>query len=297
MKKSIVLVIAAAICLAGCSLLDNQSTPKGYVKHCVRILDKNALYADTPEWKDTMKAILSEDLQDMETAHNAVARAARVAGGKHSQLLPPVKDTASYNETVPEVQMIGESIAYVYLPAHSGVKVSDSLYTYTILNFLKAHTDAKGVVIDLRDNTGGNMYPMIAALSPVIPDGDVIRFKNKKRTTPIPLEYITNSQGVGASEKFPAETPIAVLTNDWTASSGEATLLCFRGLPNVKTFGTPTAGYASANVTYPLADGYTLLVTTSCDMARTGEVFCDDPIAPEVETNTPLKEAVNWLLN
>ena len=44
-----------------------------------------------------------------------------------------------------------------------------------------------------------------------------------------------------------------------------------------------------------MADGYTLLITIGCDVARTGEVFCDDPIAPDVETNTPLEDAVAWI--
>ena len=63
----------------------------------------------------------------------------------------------------------------------------------------------------------------------------------------------------------------------------------------VRTFGTPTAGYASANIVKALADGYTLLITTSCDMARTGEIFCDAPIEPDVLTQTPLKDAVAWI--
>lgn len=96
-------------------------------------------------------------------------------------------------------------------------------------------------------------------------------------------------------KKYPSSTPIAILTNDWTASSGEATLLCFRGLETVKTFGTPTAGYASANVVQELADGYQLLITTSCDVARTGECFCDDPIEPDVPTDTPLEVALDWI--
>jgi C-terminal processing protease CtpA/Prc len=80
-----------------------------------------------------------------------------------------------------------------------------------------------------------------------------------------------------------------------TASSGEATLLCFRGLDNTRTFGSPTAGFASANQAFPLKNGYSLVLTTGCDVARTGEVFCDDPIAPDVETETPLEDAISWI--
>lgn len=30
-------------------------------------------------------------------------------------------------------------------------------------------------------------------------------------------------------------------------------------------------------------------------MARTGEIFCDDPIAPGVPTEQPLEAALAWL--
>ena len=48
--------------------------------------------------------------------------------------------------------------------------------------------------------------------------------------------------------------------------------------------------------TMKLSDGYTLVLTIGQDVARTGEVFCDDPIAPDVETETPLEDAVNWII-
>jgi C-terminal processing protease CtpA/Prc len=175
--------------------------------------------------------------------------------------------------------------------------VSDSLYAYSVLHFLQEHSSAAGVVIDLRDNTGGNMYPMISAVSPLLPDGIILEFKGKKRTSPISLDFVLRVVGINAPEirKFPEGTPVAILTNDMTASSGEATLLCFRGLDNTRTFGRPTAGFASANQPFPLKNGYSLVLTTGCDVARTGEVFCDDPIAPDVETETPLEDAVSWI--
>ena len=291
------LILASA--LTACSFLDNQDTPKGYVRHCVRLLDSSALYADTPEWSAKKGEVLAaaKSFSSMDEVHAAVGEAARVAGGKHSFLREPVKDTASYQEVAPEVKMMEDSILYVVLPAHMGVKVSDSEYVHTVLDFLQDNLDAKGVVLDLRGNTGGNMYPMIAAISPLLPDGTVLRFKSRKRTTPVFLEMVVKSQGLSMEGigRFPSSTPVALLTDDMTASSGEATLLCFRGLDNARTFGAPTAGYASANTPYLLADGYSLVVTQSCDMARTGEVFCDDPVVPDVETDTPLEDAVDWI--
>jgi hypothetical protein len=302
MKKTIPYLLAALVAFvpASCSFLDNQSTPAGYVRHCIRLLDRDGLYADSPEWKIKKKEALSsaKTITTMEEAHSCVEDAGRVAGGKHTFLFAPVKDTASYSEQAPEVAMLEEGILHVVLPGHTGVKVSDSLYIHTVFDCLQEHLDAKGVIVDLRDNGGGNMYPMIAAVSPLLPDGDILKFKGRKRTVPIPLEYVVKSYGLTPESigKLPASTPIAVLTNSMTGSSGEATLLCFRGLSNVRTFGGPSAGYASGNVTHELADGYKFAITRSCDVARTGEVFCDDPIDPDVPTETPLEDAVHWIL-
>ena len=45
-----------------------------------------------------------------------------------------------------------------------------------------------------------------------------------------------------------------------------------------------------------LYDGARLLVTVGKTVARTGEVFCEDPISPDVECDDPRREAVNWIL-
>ena len=87
---------------------------------------------------------------------------------------------------------------------------------------------------------------------------------------------------VGARGKL--DVPVAVLTSATTASSGEQTLLAFRGLDNVRVFGAPTRGYASVNQEYPLYTGRTMVLTTGTSQARTGERFGEEPIAPDVET-------------
>ena len=53
--------------------------------------------------------------------------------------------------------------------------------------------------------------------------------------------------------------------------------------------------YASANQPFPLPGGDRLVLTTGCDVSRTGEVFCDDPINPEVYSETPLEDALAWI--
>ncbi|WP_316328050.1 S41 family peptidase [Corynebacterium kefirresidentii] len=92
-----------------------------------------------------------------------------------------------------------------------------------------------------------------------------------------------------AREAFKEDPTNAELLD--AASSAEATLLTFRGLDNVRTFGEPTAGYASANVVLDYPDGRSLMLTAAKDKACTGEEFAEDPIAPD----TPESELDGWL--
>ena len=110
---------------------------------------------------------------------------------------------------------------------------------------------------------------------------------------PINKEFVANLVGIEIESRI--NCPVAILTDEETASSGEAVLLCFRGLDNVRVFGSPTAGYASANESIILDNGSILALTVSCDIARTGEIFCDDPIVPDVETESPEEDALLWL--
>lgn len=293
---SIFMIVLSAF---SCGVHEDQDSPEGYVRHCVRLMDREALYADTPEWKIKKKEVLSSarTVFSFDEAHTLVEEAAKVAGGKHSFLAKPVSDTASYKESAPEAELLEDRIVLITLRGHTGVIISDSLYIHTIFDFLQDHMDVDGVIVDFRRDTGGNMGPMIAAVSPLLPSGVLFSFKSRKRTTPVQLESILRTYGLSAEKirKYPSSLPVAILSGERTASAGELTLLCFIGLDNVKIFGNPSAGYVSGNAAFPLADGYRLALTRSCSVARTGEVFSEDPIEPDVRTEMPLEDAVEWI--
>ena len=88
--------------------------------------------------------------------------------------------------------------------------------------------------------------------------------------------------------------PVAILTGENTGGAGEATLLSFRGLDNAKTFGQPTAGLAGFNSVNSIPR-LSVITTTEKYIARTGEEFNDKPIAPDVTTSNPEKDAAAWL--
>ena len=140
------------------------------------------------------------------------------------------------------------------------------------------------------------MYPMSAAVHRFLPDDIFLKFKMRRRFQSVMLinkEFVAKVVGIEIEPRI--NCPVAILTDEATASSGEAVLLSFRGLDNVRVFGSPTAGYASANESIIFYNGSILALTVSCDIARTGEIFCEDPIVPDVETVSPEEDALSWL--
>ena len=268
---------------------------RNFVKKAVKIMDRSGLYATGEEWEKARKEALSATPVSMEEAHDVVKKALKVAGGKHSFLKEAeieVKEKTSMWE-MPQVSITdscGKKIAVVKLPQFSGNHDEGLKYANTVIEAIPENIE--GVIIDLRGNGGGDMYPMISSVHRFIPDGNILRFRSRKRTMWITLDYVLNVAGI--KKLTPIGCPVAILTDEGTGSSAEALLLCFRGLDNARVFGSPTAGYASSNRPYKMSDGSMLVLTEGCDVARTGEEFCDDPIEPDVNTETPMEESMIW---
>ena len=291
--RRIHIFLFATLTIIGCS-----SPNETYVRNAIQQMDRKGLYAEGEEWEAMKKEALSQNPETLEEAQAIINKAVKVAGGKHSYLLPADKAQArekrSNEEVSPSVTMIEDGICMIHLPAFAGDDENCLRYARTVLDSIS--DTVKGVCIDLRGNHGGNMYPMISAVHRFLPDDIFLKFKMRRRfrsVMPINKEFVANLVGVEIESRI--NCPVAILTDEETASSGEAVLLCFRGLDNVRVFGSPTAGYASANESIILDNGSILALTVSCDIARTGEIFCDDPIVPDVETESPEEDALLWL--
>ena len=289
-KRKILFLLLTALMVASCSNPNEK-----YVKKAVRIMDRNGIYAHGIEWEKAKEEALNAKPSSLEEAQEIVQKVGKVAGGKHTFLM--TDDMVNENDTttweMPTVELTDGGIAIVRLSHFMGNAEEGVRYTNTVLDALP--DDLQGVVIDLRGNRGGNMYPMIAAVHRFLPDDVILKFSSRKKPMSVNTSLVMKT--VGIEKQAPISCPVALLTDEWTASSGEAVLICFRGLANARTFGMPTAGYCSCNQIYTLPGGSQLALTIGEDIARTGEVFCDDPIEPDVTTETPLDDALEWIMH
>lgn len=275
-----------------------------YGKNALSTIDKNGIFAGNDEWKSTYNECLKmiENAKSYDDTYDAIRKALSVGGGKHSMLMTKSESqdtTESYDEVLPTVSLDGD-IAIIKLPDFLGTAEAGQKYAKVAEDFIHENRDKiKGVVLDLRGNTGGDMGPMATAVSSLLPDSELVYYHYRSYDVPVTLKNgVVSNAGTGGKSLYPDEklnVPVAILTDDMTASSGEALTLCFRGLENTRTFGAPTAGYTSVNMLYNMYDGAQMYLTVAFDKARTGEIFKETSIEPDVATDSPLEAALEWL--
>jgi carboxyl-terminal processing protease len=189
------------------------------------------------------------------------------------------------------VTVQGGNIGYVVLPRCSA-KDNDGLLLYAadvrrILTDLSAQ-NPKGWIVDLRGNTGGNMWPMLAGIGPILGDGSVGSFvandgnvswfyQDGKTGTrnPAGLETVSLTLQEEPVLQTPSVAPVAVLVDNSTASSAEAITIAFHGRPASRSFGNRTAGKSTAVQPFKLDDGAELYLTTAIDADRSGKAYPD----------------------
>ena len=206
----------------------------------------------------------------------------------------------------PVVEVRDGGVGYVSIGRYSGnIGEQADRYATSLAHRLAADLpSACGWIVDLRLDSGGNMWPMIGGLAPLLGDGAVGSFVYRDGTVETweLLEGVAYWDGqpmtvfdVSAPE---TQRPVAVLVGHGTASSGEATAVAFQGRENTRFFGEPTAGLTTSNEPLFLADGAMMALTMSVFADRTGVSYGQGiSVEPdEMIAGDPTPAATEWLL-
>ena len=296
--------------------------------HCIeqasRLLDealvlmqKHYYRRDSVEWDDliTSARIRLNSSTNCETAHEVVQWCFRQLKERHSFIMPATR-AAVYNGNINsgdpltlkqlagpiKNELIEKDIAYIDVPWLSSADKDICIRFADSLQKVIASFDKAGVskwIIDLRHNTGGNCWPMLAGLGPLLGSGIHGYFISSAEKIPFSYQEGSVLQGRNkrctVSDPYTLTTPIKkiiILTGPNTASAGEIVALAFKAKENVLFMGEPTAGLTTANATYKLSDGSTLVLTVCKEADRNGKIY-EGRIQPDqLVTGTPGKDAV-----
>ncbi|WP_019039669.1 S41 family peptidase [Psychroflexus tropicus] len=185
-----------------------------------------------------------------------------------------------------------ETVGYVRVNSFSGsANSSDAIsFAQDIQNQIisQDNSNTQGWIIDLRGNGGGNMWPMLAGVGPVLGEGIAGYFIN--------ADEIENSWGYQNDASLLNDDPVtqlndfytlnsqnpkvAVLLDDGVASSGEVIAISFIGRENTRSFGSPTCGISTSNGRFTLSDG-TVLNLTNAFLADRNKNKYGIPVEPD----------------
>jgi hypothetical protein len=240
----------------------------------------------------------------------------RPFGDHHSFFMTPeeIKNWENSGSSVSAVQFptgkIINGYGYVTVPPfHSGnqkliIAYSDSLQK--LLNGL-GKMNVRGWIIDLRQNTGGNMAPMIAGLGPLFDTGrlgSLVEASGKKESWSYRdgTYYWGHEPDLSVTQpvRLAQKLPIAVLTGSRTGSSGETVVISFIGNSQTRLFGEPTWGLTTGNGAYDLPDGARMMLASTVMADRTGKLYRgpiipDTHIAGNKDKDAVIDAALLWL--
>jgi carboxyl-terminal processing protease len=263
---------------------------------------------------------LADGAQTPRDTYNAIRIVLANLGDRHSFFAPPAEFTPPAGgepmetPSLPSGELLENRIGYVSLPGFSGTDEAADKYAVAAWQSIAEIDTARpcGWIVDLRQNTGGNMWPMLAGIGPLLGEGHVGAFVYPDGQQQ--LWYYANGQArldqelmfaVSAeSSQHLAQSmpPIAVLTGHYTASSAEAIVVTFRGRQRTRSFGEETAGRSTSNQGFKLSDGAIIVLTVATFADRAGQTYGSKVVPDQVvERGTKsddyvIKAAIEWLL-
>lgn len=306
--KGMGIAIALAL-LGGCSPsggVDAQMTPQEFGIEALEFFDQG-MYAEGAAYEKSRTAAL-ERIEEAETFAE-VKRVLRgqltLAGGRHSRMVPAGGDFLT-DPRRPTATVEG-GILYLTIPGFASDDDNEGREYAMVSAEALATPGICGVVVDLRENNGGDMGPMIGGLTALLPEGVFQTVVFPRDDTRPEIErrledgkMISDEEGVLwesvhdlVLEPVP---PVAVLISGETASAGELTALSFAGVEHARLFGQPTMGLVSGPLPKTVYDTE-FAVAVAAFRDRTGQLYSDTRIVPDVAVRTSQARAAatEWL--
>ncbi len=167
-----------------------------------------------------------------------------------------------------EYELMEDKIGYIYI---------DQFASVTGEQFKKALEDLvkqgmESLIIDLRNNTGGNLVTTVEMLDLLLPEGIVTYTKGKDGTG---TEYKSDANQM-------IKMPIGVLVNGYSASASEVFSGALRDFGVAKLVGTTTYGKGIVQSLMSLNDGTALKLTVSHYYTPNGVCIHDVGLEPDV---------------
>jgi carboxyl-terminal processing protease len=288
--------------------VNRQSSPRSYLLRALSFIENGSLKGKDIDWQNVKRDCLemAKHAQTVAETYPAIVHALRELKDNHSFLVPAkgqriIRDTSvESRRRVPRkarnrlIESRGKRIGVLVVREISSGKPVELRYAKRIRDDIERfrQSGAKAWIVDLRNNHGGSMWPMLLGVGPILGSRRPGSFESQRISVPwfyergevgVILEggrWKVNLRVVDALVDVECFEPTAVLIDGQTASSGEAVAIAFKGRTNTAFFGQHTRGLSTCNDTIRLSDGARIYLTIAVDADRDGHLY-DAGISPD----------------
>jgi len=237
----------------------------------IRLAHERAYRSEFVQWEEVTSKADSIAISKGEDA--AIRFVLAALGDRHSSYRPPqppaaptATETAGSARTrLSQQREAVEGVPVIEVAGWSGSLPEGTAAAATLRSQVidSLASSGCGVVLDFSSNHGGNMWPMLAGLEPLLTEGVLGYFQDAHGTNKTIEKrggtFLVNgsAQPFVGTELRPknAAAHIAVVVGPKSASSGEIVPIMLHGQSNVVLFGRPTSGHSTSNSTFRLPNG------------------------------------------
>lgn len=292
-----------------------NSTPKevsDFLTETINLLKEKSIHKNEIDWNKFEKDLFikAQHAKKLEDVYPTISYAVKKLNDNHSYF-KAISETEqeSKDESLPTFsdEITPNDIGYIRIPFCIGSENDNKNYITSIRTKIQHQSQKKlkGWIVDLRSNFGGNMWPMLLALEPLIGNGTFGYFIDANGNSEAwkiikGKAYIDNQlimeTNINFSNQLQENQFIAILTDSETASSGEAVTVAFKGQENSKSFGQPTFGVSTGCVSHLLSDGSSINLAESIFSDRNKTKY-GNKIVPDfvVEKDKTLQAGIEWI--
>ncbi len=190
-----------------------------------------------------------------------------------------------YQTAGPIIYKVNEGIGYLYYSSFE-MDVTDAEID-SVLTYFK---DTKGLIIDVRDNSGGNTENANKLFRRFISARVLVKYEQQKEGKGhddffSPTAFYLSQEGVYYNK------PICLLTNRSCFSACNDFVMYMSQLPNVTRIGDNTGGGGGIPVSYLLANGWKIQYTATATLTPQKE-YIENGIVPDIHIDiTPVEES------
>ena len=181
--------------------------------------------------------------------------------------IPIVRDTISVSSV--HSQILPGGFGYIRLSSFDAESGADLRSAIADLRGL----DARGLVLDLRNNGGGLVTAAVSVASEFVEEGEVIRWVDANGDETV--EHVT---GEGTAY----DLPLVVLVNGFSASASEVVSGALQDHGRARIVGTRTFGKGAVNLLRDLESGAGLNITIARWLTPDGRTIEGEGIEPDV---------------